>query len=112
VPLWLHWIVLGLFAGALAKYLMPGRDPSGCIVTTVLGMLGASIGGLIGTRLGWGRVTAARFEPRSLALATLGAVVILAAGRLVKGLMVGGHRRHRADALLWQGDAREREPRE
>jgi uncharacterized membrane protein YeaQ/YmgE (transglycosylase-associated protein family) len=87
VPLWLHWVVLGLLSGALAKYLMPGRDPSGCIVTTVLGILGALIGGLIGTQLGWGTVNAARFEPHSLALATLGAVVILLAGRVVKRLM-------------------------
>lgn len=86
MPLWLNWIVLGLLAGGLAKYLMPGRDPSGCIVTTALGMLGAFIGGLIGTRLGWGRVTAERLDPRSLALATLGAVVILATGRVVKRL--------------------------
>jgi uncharacterized membrane protein YeaQ/YmgE (transglycosylase-associated protein family) len=92
VPLWLHWIVLGLLAGALAKYLVPGRDPSGCIVTTVLGILGAFIGGFVGTRIGWGRVTAARFDPRSLVLATLGAVVILVTGRVVKGLTVGARR--------------------
>jgi len=92
VPLWLHWIVLGLLAGGLAKYLMPGRDPSGCIVTIALGMFGAFIGGLIGTWLGWGRVTAGRLDPRSLALATLGAVVILATGRLVKRLAAGSRR--------------------
>ncbi len=80
MPLWLHWVLLGLLAGALAKYLMPGRDPSGCIVTIVLGIVGAFIGGLIGTAVGWGSVTAARFEPRSLALATLGAIVILVVG--------------------------------
>jgi uncharacterized membrane protein YeaQ/YmgE (transglycosylase-associated protein family) len=86
MPLWLHWLLLGLVAGALAKYLMPGRDPSGCIVTVVLGILGAFIGGLIGTALGWGTVTADRFEPRSLALAILGAIVILVAGRLIRRL--------------------------
>ena len=78
--------MLGLAAGALAKYLMPGRDPSGCIVTVVLGILGAFIGGLIGTVFGWGTVTADRFEPRSLALAILGAIVILVAGRLIRRL--------------------------
>ena len=86
VPLWLHWVLLGLLAGALAKYLMPGRDPSGCIVTVVLGIVGAFIGGLIGTAVGWGSVTADRFEPRSLALATLGAIVILLVGRLIRRL--------------------------
>jgi uncharacterized membrane protein YeaQ/YmgE (transglycosylase-associated protein family) len=86
VPLWLHWVLLGLLAGALAKYLMPGRDPSGCIVTVVLGIIGAFIGGLIGTAVGWGSVTADRFEPRSLALATLGAIVILLVGRLIRRL--------------------------
>jgi uncharacterized membrane protein YeaQ/YmgE (transglycosylase-associated protein family) len=86
VPLWLHWVLLGFAAGALAKFLVPGRDPSGCIVTVVLGVVGALIGGLIGTRLGWGAVTAARFEPRSLALATLGAVLILVISRIVRRL--------------------------
>jgi uncharacterized membrane protein YeaQ/YmgE (transglycosylase-associated protein family) len=84
--MWLHWVILGLVAGALAKYLMPGRDPSGCIVTVVLGIVGALIGGLIGTAVGWGSVSAARFDPRSLALATLGAIVILLVGRLLRRL--------------------------
>jgi len=81
--------VLGLLSGALAKYLMPGRDPSGCIVTIILGILGALIGGLIGTAFGWGTVTGAHWEIRSLALATLGAIVILAAGRGVRSVLTG-----------------------
>jgi len=79
----MHWIILGFVAGALAKFLMPGRDPSGCIVTTALGILGASVGGFIGTRFGWGAVTAAHLDLHSLALATLGAIVVLALGRLL-----------------------------
>ncbi len=86
MPLWLHWVLLGFVAGAIAKYLMPGRDPSGCLVTVALGMVGAFIGGLIGTAVGWGSVTADRFEPRSLALATLGSAVILIVGRLIRRL--------------------------
>jgi uncharacterized membrane protein YeaQ/YmgE (transglycosylase-associated protein family) len=85
VPLWLHWVILGFVAGALAKFLVPGRDPAGCIVTTGLGIIGAFIGGLIGSHLGWGTVTADHFHPRSLALATLGAIVVLVIGRLVFG---------------------------
>ncbi len=85
MPLWLHWVILGFVAGALAKFLVPGRDPAGCIVTTGLGILGAFIGGLIGARLGWGTVTADHFHPRSLALATLGAIVVLVLGRIVFG---------------------------
>jgi uncharacterized membrane protein YeaQ/YmgE (transglycosylase-associated protein family) len=86
VPLWLSWILMGLVAGTLAKFLVPGRDPSGCIVTIVLGIAGALIGGLIGTALGWGRVTAASFDARSIGLATLGAMLVLLAGRLVRRL--------------------------
>ena len=86
MPLWLYWILLGLIAGTLAKFLMPGRDPSGCIVTIVLGIVGAVIGGFIGTRFGWGTVTAGAFELRSIALATLGAMVLLFLGRLVRRL--------------------------
>jgi len=73
-------------AGTLAKFLVPGRDPSGCIVTIGLGIIGAFIGGLIGTYVGWGRVTGGSFDPRSIALATLGAIVVLLVGRAVRKL--------------------------
>jgi uncharacterized membrane protein YeaQ/YmgE (transglycosylase-associated protein family) len=84
VPLWLYWILLGLIAGTLAKFLVPGRDPSGCIVTILLGIIGALIGGFLGTRMGWGTVTAGAFDFRSVALATLGAIVLLLLGRLIR----------------------------
>jgi len=82
MPLWLHWILLGLVAGALAKFLMPGRDPAGCIITVALGIVGAMIGGWIGSVLGWGRIDQPRLDLRSIAIATLGAIVVLVAGRL------------------------------
>ncbi|MEO7369120.1 MAG: GlsB/YeaQ/YmgE family stress response membrane protein [Gemmatimonadaceae bacterium] len=84
MPLWLYWIILGLVAGTLAKFLVPGRDPSGCIITILLGIIGAFLGGFIGTRLGWGAVTAGDFDLRSVALATFGAIVLLLLGRLVR----------------------------
>ena len=84
MPLWLYWILLGLVAGTLAKFLVPGRDPSGCIVTILLGIIGAFLGGFIGTKLGWGTVAAGEFDFRSVALATLGAIVLLLLGRLIR----------------------------
>ena len=85
MPLWLSWIVLGLLAGTLAKFLVPGRDPSGCVVTIVLGILGALLGGLLGTWLGWGRVDG-DLELRSIAIATFGAILLLLVGRLIRRL--------------------------
>jgi uncharacterized membrane protein YeaQ/YmgE (transglycosylase-associated protein family) len=84
VPLWLYWILLGLIAGALAKFLVPGRDPSGCIFTVLLGILGAFVGGLIGAWVGWGRVDQGSFDLRSVGTATLGAIVVLLIGRFVR----------------------------
>ena len=86
MPPWLYWILLGLVAGTLAKFLMPGRDPSGCIITVVLGVVGAFIGGFIGTLFGWGSVTRGSFDLRSIGLATLGAMVVLLIGRMVRRL--------------------------
>lgn len=76
------WILFGLIAGALAKVLMPGRDPGGLIVTSLIGIAGAFVGGFIGTMLGFGDITGFNF--RSFALAVLGAVVLLFVYRKIK----------------------------
>lgn len=75
------WIVFGLIAGAIAKVLHPGQDPGGCLMTIALGIGGAILGGYIGAWLGWGGV--AGFDIRSLALAVLGAILILVVYRLL-----------------------------
>lgn len=77
------WIVFGLIAGVLGRMVLPGRDPGGFVVTTVIGILGAVVGGWIGTRLGWGGVTG--FDLRSLGVAVVGAVVLLVVFRLLRG---------------------------
>jgi uncharacterized membrane protein YeaQ/YmgE (transglycosylase-associated protein family) len=74
----LAWIVLGLVAGALAKFILPGKQGGGIIVTTVLGVIGALVGGFLGTRVfGFGEVTG--FDLRSVAIAVCGALVVLVA---------------------------------
>ena len=77
----LSWIVFGLLAGLIAKWLTSGSDPKGCIVTIVIGIVGAAIGGWVGTQLGLGSVSG--FDLRSLALAVLGSVVLLLVLRAV-----------------------------
>ncbi len=71
---------MGLLAGILAKWMMPGTDPGGIIVTTLIGIGGAIVGGMIGTALGFGSVTG--FDLRSLVIATGGAVALLYAYRV------------------------------
>lgn len=71
----LAWIVLGLVAGALAKLIMPGEQKGGCILTTLLGVAGAVVGGFIGQMLGFGSVET--FSLGSLLWATLGALLLL-----------------------------------
>jgi uncharacterized membrane protein YeaQ/YmgE (transglycosylase-associated protein family) len=78
----LGWIVLGLITGAIAKLLMPGKDPGGLIATVLIGIAGAMIGGWAGTRLGYGTVTG--FDVRSLALSIGGAIVLLIVYRIVR----------------------------
>lgn len=78
----LSWLLLGLLAGAIAKLIMPGKDPGGCLVTMVLGITGALIGGFLGTNLlGLGGVTG--FNLRSLGIAILGSFVLLAIYRVL-----------------------------
>lgn len=78
----LAWILFGLIAGALARLIMPGKDPGGFIVTILLGICGAVVGGLIGTQLGFGKVTG--FDLRSMTIAILGALVLLIVYRLLR----------------------------
>lgn len=78
----LSWILFGLIAGAIAKFIMPGKDPGGCIGTIIIGILGALIGGFIGTELlDFGTVTG--FNARSFGIAILGAIILLSIYRLL-----------------------------
>ncbi len=79
---WIIWIVLGLIAGIIAKMLMPGRDPGGFIITAILGIVGALVGGFISTRIGFGDVTG--FNLPSIIIAVLGAMLLLFIYRMVK----------------------------
>jgi len=78
----LYWILLGLVAGAVAKLLMPGRDPGGCIITIVIGIVGALLGGFLATLLGFGGISG--FDFRSLVIAVLGSIVLLAIYKAIK----------------------------
>lgn len=79
---WLVWIVLGLIAGIVAKFLMPGRDPGGFIVTIIIGIVGALLGGFISSRLGYGDVTGINIP--SIIIAVLGSILLLIIYRAVK----------------------------
>jgi len=78
----LSWIVMGLIVGVLAKFIMPGRDPGGLVITVALGIGGAFVGGYIGSFLGIGTVSG--FNVPSIFIATLGAIVLLALYRALK----------------------------
>jgi len=78
----LSWILMGLIVGALAKLIMPGKDPGGIIVTILIGIAGAFVGGFIGSILGLGTVTG--FNLGSFILAVGGAVLLLILYRLKK----------------------------
>ena len=67
------WIIFGLIVGALAKFVMPGKDPGGWIITTLLGIVGALVGGFLGRMLGLYK----EGEPAGFIGAFLGAVLVL-----------------------------------
>jgi uncharacterized membrane protein YeaQ/YmgE (transglycosylase-associated protein family) len=75
------WIVFGLIAGIIAKFIMPGRGPGGIIVTIVLGIVGALLGGFVGHLLGIGDISG--FNLHSMLLAIGGALLLLIAYRLL-----------------------------
>lgn len=75
----LTWIIFGLIAGAIAKWIMPGKDPGGFIVTILIGIAGALVGGFIGNALGFGDVSG--FNIGSFLIAILGSLILLFAYR-------------------------------
>jgi uncharacterized membrane protein YeaQ/YmgE (transglycosylase-associated protein family) len=82
------WIVFGLIAGLIAKAIMPGKDPGGFIITTLLGIVGAVIGGWVGHMLfGTGSITGSDVNSPglivSLVLSVVGAIIVLAVYRLI-----------------------------
>lgn len=79
----LTWIILGAIAGVIAKWIMPGDDPGGFIVTILLGIAGALIGGFIASAIGLGSVEGLTIG--SIIIAILGAILLLFLYRLVTG---------------------------
>lgn len=70
-----YWILFGLVAGVLTKFLMPSKATGGILMTIVVGIVGAVVGGFLGTVLGYGDVTG--FDLRSLLLAVGGSALVL-----------------------------------
>ncbi len=79
------WIILGLLAGLIAKALLPGSDPGGLIITTLIGVAGAIIGGFIAKVLGFGDPIDEFFDWSTWLAAIIGAVILLAIYRAVTG---------------------------
>jgi uncharacterized membrane protein YeaQ/YmgE (transglycosylase-associated protein family) len=77
----LGWIVFGLIVGVVARFLMPGRDPGGFVLTIVLGIVGALLGGFLGRSVGWYQ----EGDPVGFVMAVLGAIVLLGLYRLFAG---------------------------
>ena len=75
------WIIFGLIVGAIAKFLMPGKDPGGFLITSILGMAGAVLGGYLGRMLGLYR----EGEPAGFVMAVVGAFLLLLIYRMVIG---------------------------
>jgi uncharacterized membrane protein YeaQ/YmgE (transglycosylase-associated protein family) len=80
----LLWALFSLIAGAIAKFLMPGKVPGGILVTIALGIVGAVVGGFIGAQLGFGDISG--FDLRSMLLAVGGGVLVL----FIYGLVTKG----------------------
>lgn len=78
----LSWFILGLVAGIIARIVMPGKDPGGLLLTIIIGITGAFLGGFVASRIGFSSITG--FDLRSLIIAVGGAVLLLVIYRVVK----------------------------
>ena len=79
------WILFGLIVGVVAKLIMPGPDPGGMIVTILLGIVGALIGGFIGRMLGW----YGEGDPVGFIMAVIGAIIVLFGYRKISSTSQG-----------------------
>ena len=86
----LGWIVLGLIAGAIAKLIMPGDDPGGIIVTMLLGIVGAVIGGFLGSRI-FGIGLQTFWNLQTWIVAIIGSLILLVIYRLIAGRRAASH---------------------
>ena len=75
------WIVFGLVVGLIAKFLMPGRDPGGFVITALIGIVGAVLGGFVGRMLGLYKDG----DPVGFVMAVIGSIILLAAYRFTIG---------------------------
>lgn len=78
----ISWIFLGLIAGALAKFIVPGKDPGGFLITILIGIVGGVIGGFLGSFMGLGKIES--FDLGGVIIATLGAIILLILYRLFR----------------------------
>jgi len=76
------WLAMGLLAGLAARFLLPGKDKAGCFSTVLIGVVGALVGGLLATWLGFGGLSG--FDRRSFVVATLGSLVLLLLRRVLR----------------------------
>lgn len=79
----IFWIILGLIAGGLARWIMSGEEQGGWVLTMLLGVVGAFVGGWLGTLLGFGNNVEGALSLASIATATIGAIVILFIYRVI-----------------------------
>ncbi|MEO7934429.1 MAG: GlsB/YeaQ/YmgE family stress response membrane protein [Chthoniobacterales bacterium] len=77
----LYMLFIGLIIGAVAKFLTPGRDPGGCIITMLIGIAGSMIAGYAGRAMGW----YAEGEPTGFIASVVGAIILLLGYRMIAG---------------------------
>lgn len=77
----LGWILFGLVVGIVAKFLVPGRDPGGFVITAILGIVGALVGGFVGRLIGW----YGEGDPVGFVMAVIGSIILLAVYRATLG---------------------------
>jgi len=78
------WIIFGLVVGIVAKFLMPGRDPGGFVITALLGIVGAVVGGFVGRLVGW----YGEGDPVGFIMAVVGSIILLVIYRYTFGRTV------------------------